>query len=35
VGSATYDPERPVPLEELIRRAEEQMDRRGRETPAP
>ena len=34
VGSATYDPERPIPLEELIRCAEEQMDRRGRETPA-
>lgn len=30
VGTATYDPEGPVPLEELIRRAEKRMDRDGR-----
>jgi len=35
VGTATYDPERPVPLEELIRRAQERMDRNSRQMPTP
>lgn len=34
VGTATYDPNDPVPLEELIRRAEERMDRGGRQGEA-